>query len=38
VPVLGDVAADQLATVIWDLHEAEHITELFDAAATAEDS
>lgn len=37
VPVLGDAAADQLAAVIWGLDKAEHITELFDVAATAED-
>lgn len=38
VPVLGDAAADQLATVIWGLGKAEHITELFGVAATAEES
>jgi 2-methylcitrate dehydratase len=37
-PVLGDTAAGQLATVIWGLDKAGHISELFDAAATAEDS
>ena len=39
VPVLGDAAADRLATVIWGLDKAEHIAELFDVAApAAEDS
>ena len=39
MPVLGDAAADQLATVIWGLDKAEHIAELFDVAApAAEDS
>jgi hypothetical protein len=37
VPVLGVEAAYQLATAIWGLDKAEHVTELFDAAATAED-
>jgi 2-methylcitrate dehydratase PrpD len=38
VRVLGDAAADQLATVSWGLDKAEHITELVGVAATAEDS
>jgi hypothetical protein len=38
VPVLGDAAADQLATAIWRFGNAEHITELFGVAATAEES